>query len=143
MTELPTQSGGPLPAPPLRGNPIGTRTSTFGVDEYVEEPADGPTPRRIAPLHRHRDEDEAWYVIEGELAVQLDDHVVRAGRGDAIWSRPGVVHTFWNPTSAPTRYLLIMGPMTRAFLDALHQDGSPDPDRIRASAWECGIELLD
>ncbi|MCI4321190.1 MAG: cupin domain-containing protein [Thermoplasmata archaeon] len=130
-------------ARPLRDSPIGTRASTFGVDEYVEGPADGPTPRTVAPLHRHRDEDEAWYVLEGELAVRLDDRVVRAGPGAAVWSRPGVVHTFWNPSSVPTRYLLIMGPKTRAFLEALHQEGPSDPDRIQASAAACGIDLLE
>jgi len=138
VTELPVQN-----ASLLRGNPIGTRGSTFAIDEYIEGPADGATPRTIASLHLHRDEDEAWYVLEGELDVRLDDRVVRAGPGGAVWSRRGVVHTFWNPTLAPTRYLLIMGPRTREFLARLHSGEPQDPDRIRTSADECGIELLD
>jgi cupin domain len=128
---------------PLRGNPLGTSASTFGVDEYVEGPATGGTPRTVAPLHLHREEDEAWYVLEGELAVRLGDRVVRAGPGAAVWSRPNVVHTFWNPSPEPTRYLLIMGPKTRAFLRALHEVPPLDPREIGSRAKECGIELLE
>lgn len=97
----------------------------------------------MALLHRHRDEDEAWYVLEGELVVRLDDREIRAGAGSAVWSRPSVVYTFWNPSSVQARYLLVMGPKTHAFLEGLHADPGPSPEAARALAERCGIELLD
>jgi quercetin dioxygenase-like cupin family protein len=131
------------PAPLLPPGPWGTGNATFAVAEYTEGPAPGGAPRTVAPLHRHREEDEAWYVLEGELTVRLDDREVRASPGGAVWSRPNVAHTFWNSTSSPTRYLLIMGPKTHAFLEGLHADPLPESGALRALADRCGIDLLE
>ena len=35
----------------------------------------------IAPLHVHHADDEAWYVLEGELGFRLGDEEVVADRG--------------------------------------------------------------
>ena len=40
--------------------------------ENVIAPGDGP------PLHRHEREDEAWYVIEGDLSFQLGEEITAA-----------------------------------------------------------------
>ena len=40
--------------------------------ENVIAPGDGP------PLHRHEREDEAWYVIEGDLSFQLGEEIAAA-----------------------------------------------------------------
>ena len=143
MTPPPARPPHPDSGHPLRGSPLGSGGSTFAIAEYVEAPSTGGPPRTVAPLHRHRDEDEAWYVLDGELVVRMDDREVRAGPGTAVWSRPNVVHTFWNPSPVETRYLLIMGPKTHAFLEGLHADPGPSPEAIRALAERCGIELLD
>jgi mannose-6-phosphate isomerase-like protein (cupin superfamily) len=139
-TARPGESGG---ASRLLETPIGSGSSTFALAEYVEGPGDPHVPRTIAPLHRHRHEDEAWYVLEGELTVRLDDREVRATAGRAVWSRPNVVHTFWNPSPAPTRYLLIMGPKTHEFVESLHQDPPGGAESVRLLAERCGIELLE
>jgi mannose-6-phosphate isomerase-like protein (cupin superfamily) len=127
----------------LREGELGSASSTFAVAEYREAPGGGPTPRTVAPLHRHREEDEAWYVLEGELSVRLDERVVVAGPGAAVWSRPNVVHTFWNSSPRPTRYLLVMGPKTLEFLHGLHDRASHSPEAVRALADRCGVELLE
>jgi mannose-6-phosphate isomerase-like protein (cupin superfamily) len=74
----------------------------------------------IAPLHVHHEDDEAWYVLEGELGVLLDgtEHLVAAG--GAVFARAGVAHTYWNAASVDTRYLLVMTPRIRALIAALH-----------------------
>lgn len=32
-----------------------------------------------APVHRHRNEDEYSYVLEGEVTIQIGDQILRAG----------------------------------------------------------------
>ena len=53
-----------------------------------------------APLHAHP-EDEAWYVLEGTLAVRAGEHVHQVSAGGAVIVPGGTAHTFWNPR--PTR----------------------------------------
>jgi quercetin dioxygenase-like cupin family protein len=48
------------------------------------------------PPHIHRNEDEALYGLEGEVAVRVGDEVHASGRGRTSSCR-GVVHTFSNP----------------------------------------------
>jgi mannose-6-phosphate isomerase-like protein (cupin superfamily) len=143
MTGTSPRSTVPDATTPLREVPIGSTSSTFAVAEYLEPPGIGPSPRTLAPLHRHRAEDEAWYVLAGELAVRLDDREVRATAGAAVWSRPNVAHTFWNPSPAPVRYLLIMGPNTHEFVDTLHRDPPTGAKALHRLAERCGIELLE
>lgn len=50
----------------------------------------------IAPLHIHREDDEAWYVLRGKLGFQLDDEEFVAGPGSAVLARRGTAHTYWN-----------------------------------------------
>jgi quercetin dioxygenase-like cupin family protein len=64
---------------------------------------DGP------PLHRG-DFDEAFYVLEGELAFQLDDQLVRAGSGALAFAAAGVHRTLANLSDAEARYLLVRTP---------------------------------
>ena len=63
-----------------------------------------------APPHRHRDEDEFSYVVEGVVAFQLENEVQTASAG-AIVSKPkGQMHTFWNPSQGPARILELITP---------------------------------
>ncbi|HKV90439.1 MAG TPA: cupin domain-containing protein [Thermoplasmata archaeon] len=129
-------------APALRDVPIGGSSTTFAVEE-CREPGRGPGAGHfIAPLHRHRKEDEAWYVLEGEIAVRLDARTVIARSGGAVWSPRGVAHTFWNPSAAPARYLIIMGPKTHQFLQTLPSARPATPEEMSRLADSCGIELL-
>lgn len=47
----------------------------------------------IAPLHRHLDEDEAWYVLEGALGFRVGDGEVVAEAGGAVFVPGGTPHT--------------------------------------------------
>jgi hypothetical protein len=46
------------------------------------------------PLHRHSQEDEVWYVLEGEIAFTLDGATRRGGPGTFVYIPRGVAHTF-------------------------------------------------
>lgn len=95
----------------------------FCLAQWSAPPAAPGSREYIAPLHVHHEDDEAWYVLSGELGVLLDgvEHVVPAG--GAAFARAGVTHTYWNAADGETRYLLVMTPRIRALIAALH-----DPD---------------
>jgi len=63
-----------------------------------------------APVHRHANEDEYSYVIEGRLGAQLGDEVVEAGPGELVRKPRGQKHTFWNAGDEPLRFLEIISP---------------------------------
>ena len=45
-------------------------------------------------MHRHSREDEAFYVLDGEVSVYVGDQVVRAQTGDFLWAPREVPHAF-------------------------------------------------
>ncbi len=63
-----------------------------------------------APLHRHANEDEYSYVVEGRLGAQLGDEIVVAGPGETVRKPRGQEHTFWNAGDEPLRFVEIISP---------------------------------
>jgi mannose-6-phosphate isomerase-like protein (cupin superfamily) len=107
------------------------------------DPGDGrDPPRYIAPLHVHRADDEAWYVLEGALVVRSGDRDIQIPAGGAAIVPRGTPHTYWNPQPGPTRYLLVMTPRIRALIDALHALDGPTPETVAAVFEEHESEYL-
>ncbi len=96
--------------------------SSISLVEWVSPP--GPDRQReyVAPLHRHLEDDEAWYVLEGRMGFYLDGEEVEVGPGGAAMARAGVVHTYWNAGTDQARYVLVMNTRIRALIAALHDD---------------------
>ena len=71
-----------------------------------------PLPRRAlgAPLHRHTNEDEYSYILEGRVGALLGDEVVIGEVGDLIFKPRGQWHSFWNAGDEPARILKIISP---------------------------------
>lgn len=70
-------------------------------------------PGRHGPgLHVHQHEDDAFYVLDGELTFVLgeDEERVAAPAGTFVLVPPGVAHTFANRTSSPVRLLNVHAP---------------------------------
>ena len=68
-------------------------------------------PGREGPeKHTHRDEDDVFYVLDGELVVKLSNGDVPAPAGTFVLVPPGVEHTFANRTETPVRVLNIHAP---------------------------------
>jgi mannose-6-phosphate isomerase-like protein (cupin superfamily) len=69
------------------------------------------SPRALASaLHRHRNEDEYSWIIEGRVGALLGDQVIYGGPGDFIFKPRGQWHTFWNAGDEPARILEIISP---------------------------------
>src|SRR5258708_7026023 len=80
-----------------------------------------------ATLHVHRDDDEAWHVLEGELRFRFGDRREVAPAGSTVFVPAGVAHTYEALPRA--RYLIILPPPLRAPIPALHSTPHPDhPD---------------
>jgi quercetin dioxygenase-like cupin family protein len=111
------------------------------------------SPRGIAtPLHVHREDDETFYVIEGELSFYLeDDGPIPASAGSLVHVPGGAVHAY-QVDSETARYLIITTPQHESFFRAAFGDPAPsrtlppegplDMERIGAAAGEYGVEIL-
>jgi mannose-6-phosphate isomerase-like protein (cupin superfamily) len=86
----------------------------------------------IAPLHVHHHDDEAWYVISGQLGFRLGDDEVVAHAGSAVLARRGVPHTYRNAGDSEAVYLLVMPPRIAQLIEAIHQPGADIPALFRA-----------
>lgn len=102
----------------------------------------GEQPVWIAPLHLHHHDDEAWYVLQGTLSVRIGDEVVTANQGEAVIVPHGTPHTFWNPSSDTTRYLIIMQGQIHPLIEAIHALEQRDPKTLQELFRQYGSELL-
>jgi len=130
-----------IAASPLAGRALALPGSELVLAEYSAAGATGDTPLYQAPLHSH-EESEAWYVLDGTLRFLVGDDQTEIPVGGAIVVPGGRAHTFWNPSPAPARYLLVMGPRTHALVKAIHEDSDRSMDALRALYEEYGATLL-
>ena len=77
----------------------------IGVEEGVLEPG-RPGPYR----HYHPHIAELFYVLEGELLLQIGEHVERAGVGTFAFCPAGCIHAFRAVGTEPARVLIIAMP---------------------------------
>ncbi len=62
-----------------------------------------------SPRHRHQHEDEAWYIVSGELTFWLGDEESAAAAGSFVFGPRGVEHRF-RVDSEEARFLLLLTP---------------------------------
>jgi len=108
------------------------------------------------PLHVHHTEDEAFYVLEGELRIQAGDAEFRIGVGEAALAPVGVPHTYRVESRGGARWLNVTthGDFER-FARALSRpaernelpppQGKPTPEQFEAlvaAGRRHGIELV-
>jgi mannose-6-phosphate isomerase-like protein (cupin superfamily) len=115
---------------------VGVRFLVWGEESgggfsLVEHPI--PPRTLFAPLHRHANEDEYSYVLEGRLGALLGEDVVFAEVGDLVFKPRQQWHTFWNAGDGPCRILEIISP--GGFEQAFAEMGS-DPDAMAGDAVE-------
>lgn len=103
------------------------------------------------PLHVHHTDDEAFYVLEGQLHVQCGGQQLTAGPGSWVFAPRGVPHAL-RTGDAGARVLTFSAPS--GFVDFVRAVGEParehtlpppapvDAERLTAIAREHGIEIL-
>ncbi len=130
-------------APPLAGNVLGSIGDSFVVAEWKDGGGPPGPPRWIAPLHLHRSDDEAWYVLEGALCVRLGTEVIEARTGSSVVVPRGTAHTYWNPGPGLCRYLLVMTSNVYALIKAIHAMPERTPAALRAVFGKYDSELIE
>jgi mannose-6-phosphate isomerase-like protein (cupin superfamily) len=124
---------GELFAAPLAGRLIRHDGASLVLAEWRDPGGGHDPPRYIAPLHIHHLDDEAWYVLEGELVVRVGDRDVTVPAGGAVLGPAGTPHTYWNPRPEPTRYLIAMSATIAALIEALHALETRDEETVDAT----------
>lgn len=89
-------------------------SSTIVIDHPVP-------PGYGVPLHVHPDEDEAFFILEGELTL-LDGHGETKAEPGALVRLPrGIPHGFRNDTKNTARMLVLCGPQAAEMFHHLHR----------------------
>jgi len=104
------------------------------------------------PLHIHHREDEAWYVLDGQMTFYVGDDTMTATAGAFVFAPRGIPHTFTVDVE-PTRVLVFAAPAGFERF-ALELGGNaisdmpppglavPDPDVLGPVAERYGIEVV-
>ncbi len=103
------------------------------------------------PLHVHSREDEALYVLEGQIRFRQGDDEFVAGPGTWVWGPRGVPHAF-KVESESARALILVSPggFERMFeeggIPAGESDDPPeqeyDPEAATAISKKFGFEVV-
>ena len=67
-------------------------------------PGGGPPP------HKHENEDETFFIVEGEYELLVDGEWVKGHAGDAFYRARGTVHAFRNSGSTAAKMLIFVEP---------------------------------
>ena len=128
-----------------------TAAETGGLMSIVEvtEP-----PGEEAPLHVHRREDEAFWILEGEVTFEVGGETIEAGAGDYVFGPRDIPHRYTVGREG-CRMLFILTPggfeeMVRATSEPAGErtlppapTEEPDFEAMAAVAAEHGAEILD
>jgi quercetin dioxygenase-like cupin family protein len=76
----------------------------YSLGEFVLPPAGAALP------HIHRENEEAFYVLDGEFTVGVGEQTVMARPGSFILVPRGTVHSLHNAGSAPAKLLFVISP---------------------------------
>ncbi len=108
--------------------------------EEVTPPHSGP------PLHRHRHEDELFYVLEGDLDVQCGAHHFTATPGTVAVLPRNIPHTFRNLSPTPSRVLVLITPggfeQFFAEVHARSMGGPPPMETVLHLAKQYGVAIV-
>jgi quercetin dioxygenase-like cupin family protein len=115
---------------------------SFSLWEAVVPPGSG------APPHTHAREDEAFYVLSGELLIEFEGEPAphRVGPGGFFFGARNRRHAIRNVGDQPTRVLILSAPSCGldqmfAELDAATAKGMPEIERLVAIAAEYGVTI--
>ena len=82
-----------------------TTGGAFGLIEQGNVP-----PGFATPYHVHNLEDEAFYILEGEVAFVCDGQWLKAGPGAYVFGPRGIPHGFKVVGAVPARMLVLVAP---------------------------------
>ncbi len=103
-----------------------------------------PPGGRRPPPHRHTNCSEAYFVLEGEVAVIVEGEELRVGPEGFVLVPRGTAHTFGNAGDTEARLLVIHAPAMDAYFAGLHDlwngDEAPTTEQERALMARFGMD---
>jgi quercetin dioxygenase-like cupin family protein len=110
---------------------------TLTAFENLVAAGDGP------PLHTHASEDEAVYVLEGEVRFKLGDEIVTAPTGSYVFIPRGTPHAWQNVGDGPARMLFHFTPSgMERFFDGYAALEAPGGDAFKQVGAEVGVDVV-
>jgi mannose-6-phosphate isomerase-like protein (cupin superfamily) len=105
-----------------------------------------PPAGRRPPAHRHTNCSEAYFVLNGQVSVVVEDEEFIVGTEGFVLIPRGTAHTFGNASKREARLLVIHAPAMDAYFAGLHElwntDEPPTPDEERALMGRFGMEAV-
>jgi mannose-6-phosphate isomerase-like protein (cupin superfamily) len=101
-------------------------------------------PRALAaPLHRHHNEDEYSFILDGTVGALLGGEEVVGTTGVLIFKPRGQWHTFWNAGDTPARILEIISPggFEQAFRDLDELGGELTPEAVSVIGQRYSVDI--
>jgi mannose-6-phosphate isomerase-like protein (cupin superfamily) len=109
-----------------------------------------------APLHIHRNQDEVFHCLAGELRFVVGGRELRARAGQTLMAPKGIAHTYRVESASGARWLIVtrgedFERFVRAFSRPAGHDGLPEPsgpptpEQAEALARACaqyGIDIV-
>ena len=111
----------------------------LGIIEQICEPGVS------SPLHVHHNEDEQFYVIEGQIRFVTEEENWTAGPGTFAFLPRNLPHGFEVVGGTPARFLILVTPGGfESFVAELGDPvpGPPDMEKVMATTPHYGIEIL-
>jgi quercetin dioxygenase-like cupin family protein len=119
----------------------------YALTDSVVPPGGGPPP------HIHHREDEAFWVLQGELEVMVGETAFRASAGSFVHLPKDIPHAYENVGTGPARFLTLVVPAgVEKFFEEVGNPGndvsSPPPfeeediEKLLAVAPKYGAEIL-
>ncbi len=89
--------------------------------------------------HIHSKEDEAFYVLSGELEFRIGDQIITGTSGTFIHAPKGIAHTFRSTSEEPAKLLIWVFPggFERFFREI---DGTTSANKVMAIAKKYGLK---
>ncbi len=88
------------------------------------------------PQHVHREYDEAWYIVDGEVEFDLGTDTYLCPSGSVVFAPRGVAHCFRNRGPASARMLVVASPPILPLVEGLGSltGGGGPPDMTALGA---------
>jgi quercetin dioxygenase-like cupin family protein len=114
-----------------------TTAGAYGLVDMIEAPAGN-----VPPLHVHRNEDEGFLLLEGELSLFMPGQEIALKAGDFVLAPRDVPHSY-RVGDSPARYLNVTTPAGfEQFVREVAALEEPTPDALSAAAAQHDIEIL-
>jgi len=130
---------------------VSHRDGSDGISVLEHRAPHGDSP----PLHVHRNEDEIFRILEGEMLFRVADREdMRVGAGDTLLAPKGIPHTYRVDSADGARWLTIMrGGDLEGFMKSCSRpaersglpdpSGPPTPEQVEKLVAESGRHGID